>query len=256
MGIAAGSMSDWIVPDWPAPASVAALSTTRLGGVSKGPWQSLNLGLNSGDIAENVLRNRSLVTELLPNVPNWLQQVHGNRVVQHPGSRLDSATVSASQADVADAQWSSEPGAVCAVLAADCLPVLFCNHSGNQVAAAHAGWRGMATGVLENTVASLHGPASELMAWLGPAIGPAVYQVGAEVVAAFAEQQAQGADAFQPDGDRWLFDLYAMARHRLLRAGVSHISGGEFCTYRDAHRFFSYRRDGQTGRMANLVWLK
>jgi YfiH family protein len=245
-------MSDWIIPGWPAPASVAALSTTRLGGVSKGPWQSLNLGLNSGDSTADVLHNRALLTEVLPAAPHWLQQVHGNRVVQHPGGRTDSATASASQAD---AQWSNESGAVCAVLAADCLPVLFCNRSGNQVAAAHAGWRGMAAGVLENTVASLHGPASELMAWMGPAIGPAVYQVGAEVVAAFAEQQAEGANAFQPDGDRWLFDLYAMARHRLLRAGVGHISGGDFCTYSDAQRFFSYRRDGQTGRMANLVWL-
>jgi len=246
-------LSDWIIPDWPAPASVAALSTTRLGGVSKGQWQSLNLGLNSGDNTADVLHNRALLEDQLPAAPHWLQQVHGNRVVKHPGS---GSVLNQTPATEADAQWSDEPGAVCAVLAADCLPVLFCNRSGNQVAAAHAGWRGLAAGVLENTVAAMRGPASELMAWLGPAIGPAVYQVGAEVVAAFAEQQAQGADAFQPDGDRWLFDLYAMARHRLLRAGVSHISGGEFCTYSDAHRFFSYRRDGQTGRMANLVWLK
>jgi YfiH family protein len=246
-------MNDWIIPDWPAPKSVAALSTTRSGGVSKGPWQSLNLGLNSGDLAEHVLSNRSLLGEVLPSTPNWLQQVHGQRVVQHPG--LDHV-LGHKEAIQADAQWSMDKGAVCAILSADCLPVLFCDRSGSQVAAAHAGWRGMATGVLENTVAAMSGPASELMAWLGPAIGPAVYQVGDEVKSAFALQQAGGSAAFKADGERWLFDLYAMARYRLQQAGVGHISGGDFCTFSEPERFFSYRRNAVTGRMASLVWLR
>jgi len=244
-------MNHWIIPDWPAPRSVGAISTTRLGGVSKGPWQSLNLGMNSGDGADEVARNRALLSEMLPAAPHWVQQVHGSRVLQHPGAGLskDPPIVQA------DAQFTREKHAVCAILAADCLPVLFCDRKGTEVAAAHAGWRGMAAGVLENTVAAMGQPASELIAWLGPAIGPAVYQVGDDVKAAFASQQAAGAAAFKPDGDRWLFDLYAMARHCLQQVGVGHISGGGYCTYSDPERFFSYRRDRITGRMANLVWL-
>lgn len=245
-------MNDWIIPDWPAPASVGAISTTRLGGVSKGPWQSLNLGLNSGDSADDVRLNRALLEEILPAAPYWLQQVHGKRVVQHPGAAL-SVEPAVLQAD---AQFTRDKHAVCAILAADCLPVLFCDRGGTVVAAAHAGWRGMAAGVLENTVANMSQPADELMAWMGPAIGPAVYQVGEEVKAAFASQQAAGADAFRPDGDRWLLDLYAMARHCLQQAGVGHISGGGYCTFSDSKRFFSYRREPVTGRMASLVWLK
>lgn len=243
-------MNDFIIPDWPAPPSVAALSTTRLGGVSQGPWQSLNLGTNSGDDPNDVARNRQRLNEVLPASPRWLQQVHGRTVVQHAGP--ESLLAGSVQAD---AQWSSARGAVCVVLTADCLPVLFCDRQGTQVAAAHAGWRGLAAGVLENTVAAMSTPASELLAWMGPAIGPAVYQVGAEVKAAFRQQEDEGAEAFAADGDRWLFDLYAMARHRLQRAGVGHISGGGVCTYCDPERFFSYRRDIVTGRMATMVWL-
>ncbi len=244
-------MNDWIIPDWPAPASVAAISTTRSGGVSKGPWQSLNLGVNSGDDPDDVIQNRALLTENLPAAPHWLQQVHGRRVVQHTGVLLADPT----ERVEADAQFTRDQHAVCAVLAADCLPVLFCDRRGTVVAAAHAGWRGMAAGVLENTVLTMGPPTSDLMAWMGPAIGPAVYQVGDEVKAAFASQQAAGADAFRPDGNRWLFDLYAMARHCLQQAGVGHISGGGYCTYSDSERFFSYRRDRATGRMTSLVWL-
>jgi YfiH family protein len=243
-------MNDFIIPDWPAPPSVAALSTTRLGGVSKGPWHSLNLGTNSGDDPADVAQNRQLLNEVLPAPPRWLQQVHGHSVVRYDGQEtLGAGSVQA------DAQWSNARGAVCAVLTADCLPVLFCDRQGTEVAAAHAGWRGLAAGVLENTVAAMSAPASGLLAWMGPAIGPAVYQVGAEVKAAFRQQEAEGAAAFTPDGDRWVFDLYAMARHRLQRAGVGHISGGGFCTYSVPERFFSYRRDNVTGRMASLVWL-
>lgn len=244
-------MKDWIIPDWPAPASVGAISTTRWGGVSKGPWQSLNLGLNSGDDAEDVGKNRALLVQQLPAAPHWLQQVHGKRVVQHPGALPPGNPISVE----ADAQFTRDPHAVCAVLAADCLPVLFCDRRGTVVAAAHAGWRGLAAGVLENTVTAMGVRAGDLIAWMGPAIGPAVYQVGDEVKAAFVHQQAAGADAFRPDGNRWLFDLYAMARHCLQQLGVGHISGGNFCTFSDPERFFSYRRDQVTGRMANLVWL-
>ncbi len=242
-------MNDFIIPDWPAPPSVAALSTTRLGGVSKGPWQSLNLGLNSGDELADVMRNRELLAKALPAPANFLRQVHSSVVVRHPGGYISDTALQA------DAQWSSEKLQVCAVLTADCLPVLFCDRQGSQVAAAHAGWRGLAAGILENTVAAMTAPAGDLLAWMGPAIGPGVYQVGGEVKAAFEQQEAEGAQAFAADGDRWLFDLYAMARHCLQRAGVGHISGGGLCTYSDPSRFFSYRRDGLTGRMASLVWL-
>jgi hypothetical protein len=243
-------MNDWIIPDWPAPASVGALATTRSGGVSQGPWRSLNLGLNSGDNAADVARNRELLDEALQAPAHYLQQVHGNGVVQHPGQ------LSPALPTQADAQWSEEKNAVCAILTADCLPVLFCDRQGKQVAAAHAGWRGLAAGVLENTVAVMQAPAGDVLAWMGPAIGPTAYQVGGEVKAAFDQQQSEGADAFVTDGERWLFDLYAMARHCLQRAGVGHISGGGYCTFSDEQRFFSYRRESTTGRMASMVWLK
>lgn len=243
-------MSDWIIPDWPAPASVGALCTTRSGGVSTGPWQSLNLGLNSGDEPEDVIRNRELLAKSLPAAANFLRQVHSNVVVEHPGKYLPELALQA------DAQWSSAKHQVCAVLAADCLPVLFCDREGTEVAAAHAGWRGLATGILENTIAAMQAPTRDVLAWMGPAIGPQVYQVGSEVKAAFAQQEAEGANAFVADGDRWLFDLYVMARHRLLRAGVGHISGGGYCTFSDPQRFFSYRRDQVTGRMASMIWLR
>lgn len=291
-------MKDWIVPDWPAPASVAALCTTRLGGVSRGPWHSLNLGTNGGDDPAAVAQNRRILGGYLPAKPRWLRQVHGTTVIRNAGDHsLTEASVTEPDGDdpedsqesarpdalpaVADAQWSDVNSAVCVVMTADCLPVLFCDRQGTRVAAAHAGWRGLAAGVLENTVAALGTPPGELLAWLGPAIGPEVYQVGGEVRAAFlaAEgecgpapagsptaarasrlddmaQQPAAAAAFKPDGDRWLFDLYAMARHRLQRAGVGHISGGDFCTFTDSKRFFSYRRDNVTGRMASLVWLQ
>jgi YfiH family protein len=245
------AMENLIIPDWPAPDCVVALSTTRAGGVSEGPWASMNLGQHCGDDPQSVAENRTLLEGLLPAKPFWLQQVHGTRVVQHPGSFPHELPLTQ-----ADAQVSSDVGAVCAILTADCLPVLFCDQQGSQVAAAHAGWRGLASGVLENTIAAMNAPAHEILAWLGPAIGPAAYEVGRDVKDAFSQDQAEGANAFTSHGDRWLFDLYAMARHRLQRAGVSHTSGGEFCTLGDAERFYSYRRDRVTGRMASLIWLK
>ena len=242
---------DWIIPNWPAPAAVRALSTTRSGGVSTGPWHSLNLGLRSGDDPAAVARNRALVRSHLPAEPNWLQQVHGARVVDQP--EMDQ---SGAKLPEADAQVALGPNQVCVVLSADCLPVLFCNRAGTRIAAAHAGWRGMAAGVLENTVTAMAESPSELLAWLGPAIGPSSYEVGDDVRDRFAGDDTEAGKAFRRHGRAWLFDLYAMARLRLARAGVAAVSGGTFCTFREADRFFSFRRDGQTGRMASLVWIE
>jgi YfiH family protein len=242
---------DWIVPRWPAPAGVHALCTTRTGGVSTGPWKSLNLGLNSGDDASAVRKNRALLSACLPAEPYWLRQQHGVTVFRH--GRMGGTPVQAETA--ADAQVAGEPRQVCVVLSADCLPVLMCNRSGTRVAAAHAGWRGLAAGILENTVQALKTPPDQLMAWLGPAIGPRVYEVGDEVRSAFISTDEAAAACFGKTCTGWLLDMYAMARHRLNRSGVSDVSGGDFCTYSEPERFFSYRRDGVTGRMASLVWL-
>jgi YfiH family protein len=244
-------MKQWIKPDWPAPANISAWSTTREGGCSKGPWSSFNLGENSGDDPLAVANNRAVLAAHLPQQPCWLKQVHGRHVIRHPGNSQPAVA----SACIADAQTSDVAGEVCAILTADCLPVLFCDRQGREVAAAHAGWRGLAAGVLEETIASMKTAPQDLLAWMGPAIGPKAYEVGAEVKAAFAHEEQEGAGAFAAQADRWLFDLYAMARHRLLRAGVGHVSGGEFCTLTDAKRFFSYRRDSVTGRMASLIWI-
>jgi YfiH family protein len=256
--------ADWILPHWAAPAGVRALSTTRAGGYSAAPWASLNLGLNSGDDPALVLKNRAVLRACLPAEPKWLHQEHGVNVFMHPHAKGDLAltgsgpepALSAAE-PVADAQVASQPGQVCVVLTADCLPVLFCNRGGTRVAAAHAGWRGLLAGVLEQTVHALGEPPDRLMAWLGPAISARAYEVGDELRAAFVRQDGVAAAAcFQRQGERWLFDLYAMARHRLARAGVAEVSGGSCCTYHEPQRFFSYRRDGRTGRMASLVWLE
>jgi YfiH family protein len=237
-------------PHWPAPAHVKAVSTTRSGGVSQSPYDSLNLADHVGDdrtaVGEN--RRRLRQREALPAEPLWLNQVHGNRVV-------DAA--SGGQQPSADASFSRQPGVVCAVMTADCLPVLFCDRAGSAVAAAHAGWRGLAAGVLEATVDALGVPPGQLLAWLGPAIGPDAFEVGAEVRESFIAEQAQAAAAFvaRPNG-RWLADLYQLARLRLQAAGVSALYGGGFCTYADRARFYSFRRDRTTGRMASLIWLE
>lgn len=236
----------WINPTWPAPTGVRATSTLRPGGVSEGEFASLNLGNHVGDDPVRVIENRRrLCTTLdLPTEPLWLNQVHGTQVVQAeaPATR------------VADAAWTAQRGVVCAVMTADCLPILLCDRQGTRVAAAHAGWRGLVGGVLEATVAALN--CADLMAWLGPAIGPDAFEVGDEVREAFAKKLGPCEQAFQPYGDKWLADLYALARLTLQRAGIDRVYGGEFCTYRDADRFFSYRRDSRTGRMASLIWLE
>lgn len=236
-----------IIPDWPAPATVKALQTTRKGGVSVTPYGSFNLGSHVGDSPLTVTRNRMLLAPLLPSEPVWLNQVHGLTVVD---------VAQAGCLPEADASVSSHPGAVCVVMTADCLPILLCDEQGSVVGAAHAGWRGLCDGVIESTVNAMKVPAPTLMAWLGPAIGAAEFEVGEEVRAAFVAQQPQAAAAFVPSASgRWLADLYKLARLRLNALGVTRVYGGGLCTYSDAERFYSYRRDGVTGRMGTFIWL-
>ncbi|GGP23212.1 peptidoglycan editing factor PgeF [Silvimonas iriomotensis] len=234
----------FLMPDWPAPANVMALMTTRHGGVSSAPWDGFNLGTHVGDHPEAVAANRALLRQHLPAEPKWLNQVHGTAV-----SLTGHCDADASVARAADD--------VCVIMTADCLPVLFCDRAGTVVAAAHAGWRGLCNGVLEATLESMQCPAEEIMAWLGPAIGPDQFEVGAEVREAFMAHDPQAASAFKPgatDG-KWLADIYALAGQRLAAAGIGSIHGGGLCTVSDSRNFFSYRRDKQTGRMAALIWL-
>ncbi len=239
----------WIAPDWPAPAWIRAGTSTRMGGVSPAPYDSLNLGFHVGDAAKSVVQNRQRLADcgLFPNEPLWLNQVHGVDVVSADGAQ-----------DIpdADASYSHNRSVVCAVMTADCLPVLLCDRQGRVVAAAHAGWRGLVEGVLEATVTAMGIPASQLMAWLGPAIGPQVFEVGDEVRAAFLSHHIEAGKAFKPSAaGRWLADIYQLARIRLNAVGVTSIYGGHWCTYTDKERFFSYRRDGVTGRMASCIWM-
>jgi YfiH family protein len=239
--------ADWIVPDWPVPPRVKALVTTRNGGLSAGPYASLNLGLRVNDDPETVERNRTLLRGHLPAEPRWLRQVHGNRVV-------DAARVQ--QPVEADAATSRTPDTVCAIMVADCMPVLLADRTGTVVGAAHAGWRGLAAGIIENTVQSMAVAPSTLVAWLGPAIGPAAFEVGADVRDAFVGQDPGAASAFADHKPgKWLADLFALARRRLHVTGVTDVHGGGLCTVSDPRRFYSYRRDGTTGRMAALIWL-
>lgn len=236
----------FIHPDWPAPAHVHALVTTRIGGVSQPPYDSFNLASHVGDAAETVAANRERLRAYCPSAPKWLNQVHGRAVARADG--LDGLVE-------ADASVAFEAGTVCAVLTADCLPVLFCDRQGTRVAAAHAGWRGLAAGVLEATVEAMRCQAGEVLAWLGPAIGPQAFEVGEEVREVFVRDLAASAAAFvceQPG--KWKADLYALARLRLERSGVTSVYGGGECTFTDRARFYSYRRDGTTGRMAALIW--
>jgi len=240
-------MAEILHPEWPAPPRVRALQTLRGGGCSPAPWDSCNLGDHVGDAPERVAANRASLRALAPNKPCWLRQVHGVAVV-------DAAA--ASGVPAADAAFTRRPGSVCAVMTADCLPVLFCDRAGSVVAAAHAGWRGLAAGVLEATVAAMGAPPDELLAWFGPAIGPRCFEVGGEVRAAFVDRDPAAAGAFQAlGGNKWLADIYALARLRLAAVGVTKTFGGDHCTVSEAGRFFSYRRDGTTGRMATLIWL-
>ncbi|NWG86194.1 MAG: peptidoglycan editing factor PgeF [Hydrogenophilaceae bacterium] len=246
--------SEWLKPDWPAPAKVRGCMTTRAGGVSQPPYASLNPASHVGDDSLSVAENRAILRRHLPAEPLWLTQVHGDRVAE---AGVDAEGVEA------DACIARAPGRVCAVLTADCLPVLFCDAAGTVVAAAHAGWRGLAGGVLERTVEAMRVPPGQVMAWLGAAIGPDSFEVGPEVREAFIEHDPLAATAFRPAlpgtldeaPHKWLADIYALARLRLARIGVSQVYGGGLCTLRHAERFYSYRREQKTGRMASLIWL-
>jgi len=244
---------DWIVPDWPVPSHVCALSTTRSGGVSTGPRATMNLGRNVRDDAGALAENRRRLQALLPTTPTWLDQVHGAAVVTLTAASSDQP------APVADAAVTRERGVVCAVLTADCLPVLFADRGGNAVGVAHGGWRGLAAGVLEATIAALRdlgARADDLVAWLGPAIGPTRFEVGADVHERFCAGDPEAEICFTPHGPgKWHADLYGLARARLGRSGVAQVGGGAYCTHSDAARFFSYRRERDTGRMATVVWL-
>jgi YfiH family protein len=264
----------WLVPDWPAPPTVRALSTWRAGGSSRDPYASLNLGDHVGDAPMAVTKNRRLLKEAagLPGEPSWLTQVHGTQVVE-----LDTAAVATAErgradsgtpgavgtpgahtvgALVGDAAVTGRPGAVCAVLTADCLPVLLAAGSGDRVGAAHAGWRGLAAGVIESTVAAMRAPPAEMLAWLGPAIGPGHFEVGPEVRDEFLRMDAGAEAAFRPSpGGRYMADLFVLARRRLAQAGVVRVYGGGVCTHAQVDKYFSHRRDGRTGRQATLIWL-
>lgn len=272
--------SDIIRPDWDAPANVHALVTTRQGGVSQAPFDDFNIAEHVGDNARHVLTNRQLLAQMLPSQPLWLNQVHSNRVV--------NASTATARCD-ADGSYSTQTNIIPVVMTADCLPVLICNRQGNGVAALHAGWRGLAGGILElgveQLLAATQSEPHELLVWLGPAIGPEAFEVGEEVRQAFlalaAQQQSTGRDelyqalsyCFKPAlkemsismsreknvekniEKKWFADIYQLARVRLSLLGVENCSGGNYCTYNDQERFFSYRRDGTTGRMASLIWI-
>ncbi|MDD5412529.1 MAG: peptidoglycan editing factor PgeF [Methylobacter sp.] len=236
----------YLRPDWPAPANVHAATTLRTGGVSRGVYSSLNPATHVGDNAGLVKQNRQAIKELLglPTEPVWLDQVHSARAVQ---------AVKTEPLQQADASYTAESGIVCAVMTADCLPLLVCAADGSQVAAIHAGWRGLLAGVIGNTVAAMQ--VQDLLVWLGPAIGPDCFEVGAEVRAAFLEKSVTFIKAFKEQSNgKWLADIYQLARIDLEALGIDKVYGGNFCTVTEHDRFYSYRRDKQTGRMATLIW--
>lgn len=243
-------MTKIITPDWPLPPGVGACSSTRVGGVSAAPYDALNLGAHCGDNPEHVEENRRrfFAAAGLPSRPVWLEQVHGVNVLRLTGGEYASKR--------ADASYSDIPGQVCAVMTADCLPVLFCNLAGTEVAAAHAGWRGLCAGVLEETVACFRDKPDNILAWLGPAIGPQAFEVGPEVRDAFMARDVAADSAFRPVGDKYYTDIYQLARQRLARLGITRVYGGDRCTLSEKGDFFSYRRDRTTGRMASFIWLR
>jgi hypothetical protein len=242
---------NFITPNWPVPSHVKALQTTRAGGASMATYASLNLGAHVGDDPIAVAKNRQLLSPYLPSEPVWVNQVHGVDVI-------DAATSSCLQN--ADASFTTKSNVVCVTMTADCLPVLLCDKKGSVVAAAHAGWRGLCDGVIETAVEKMQVPASEVLVWLGPAIGPNAFEVGDNVREQFIAKDNQAVIAFKPRGDKWLCDLYLIAKQRLNKIGVTDIYGAsvneDFCTYSDESRFFSFRRDNVTGRMASMIWLE
>lgn len=249
---------------WPAPSNVRAFTTLRQGaGSSPPPFDRFNLGNRTaadGDDPATVERNRAELVEHfeLPSVPHWLRQVHGTEVLRFsapPPAKAEGGWEGVEP--IADASVTSVPGIVLAILTADCLPVVFANEDGTEIGAAHAGWRGLAAGVLENTVAAMASQPEKIVAWLGPAAGPQAYEIGAEVFDAFVSQDANAASAFVATRPgHWRVDLYALARLRLAKLGITRVHGGDLCTISDPQRFFSHRRDARTGRMATVVWMQ
>lgn len=244
-------MKHFIQPDWPAPANVRAFTTLRSVGHSKVPFDKFNLAYHVGDNEKDVQANRELLKNLLnlPNEPFWLEQTHSTIVLPITEKSTDKK---------GDASFTNQAKQVCVIMTADCLPILICNRKGTYVAAIHAGWRGLADGIIEKTLQAMNLSSDDMMAWLGPAIGSKVYEVGAEVRERFIANDIEANQAFVPSKNegRWLADLYALAKLRLYKQNISAIYGGEYCTYSDKDRFFSYRRDGnQTGRMASLIWM-
>lgn len=242
-------MLDLIFPEWPTPKSVTACTTTRRGGVSLGPYAALNLSSQVGDLLEDVVENRRrLRLELdIPGEPIWIRQVHGTKVIKSgEWGGLDCQ---------ADAVYSKIPGEPCMVMTADCLPLLLCSRSGREVAAVHAGWRGLDAGVIEAALSHFEAPPGELLVWLGPAIGPQAFVVDGKVRQRFCSYLPLAVEAFTPtDGGLYLADIYLLARQRLHKLGVRSIYGGNRCTYSEPEEFFSYRRENCTGRMASIIW--
>ncbi|GJL74975.1 peptidoglycan editing factor PgeF [Nitrosomonas sp.] len=256
-------MINTIIPDWPAPGHVKAMFTTRHGGVSNGihgAYATLNLGTHVNDHPGNVAINRALLRKYLPGDPQWLQQVHGADPVwmEQAGTQPKNAN-----GEQGDAALSRQYNTVCAIMVADCLPVFLCDTAGTTVGVVHAGWRGLAAGVIERSIAAMQIDNNQLMAWLGPAIGPDYFEVGDEVRTAFVSHDSRAARAFttkinslEHTEKKWFANIFELARQRLASTGVTRIYGGGICTYSDPARFFSYRRDGETGRMAALIWME
>ncbi len=239
----------YIEPDWPAPANVRAVVSTRKGGVSKPPYDSFNLAQHVGDDPQRVVNNRAQLSQdlALPGEPHWLQQVHGTALLDLAGQDDNNEK---------DGSFTGTPNQICAVMTADCLPVLMCTRAGDRVAAVHAGWRGLAAGILQKAVAAMAIDGPELLAWLGPAIGPDKFEVGDDVYREFTASSDAARSAFVPaSADHWHADLCQLARMQLRELGVDQVFGGTFCTFTDKDRFYSFRRDGVTGRMASLIWL-
>jgi len=240
----------FVIPDWPVPPGIRAYTSTRLGGISRSPYAGLNLAFHVGDVPGYVRENRKRLRQRLqlPDEPLWLRQVHGTCVVD---------SVHAPPESEADGSFATRPGIVCAVLTADCLPLLLCDRQGTRIAAVHAGWRGLCGGVIESAIDALQVPGDKLLAWLGPAIGPSAFEVGPEVRSAFLAHDPRAASAFSPSpAGRWHADIYELARYRLHARGVAAVHGGGMCTFAEGGRFYSYRRDRTTGRMASVIWME
>ncbi len=255
--------AELIVPDWQVSSRVKCLVTTRVGGVSPEPWTSLNLGVNTQDTWRNIEANRALLSAQLPKdlTIQWIEQVHGTD--SYTADAAIPNTGALELLPTADICYSRDSGVACAVLSADCLPILISNSAGTEVAAVHAGWRGLVAGVLEKALINFSSSTQELLVWMGPAISLDAFEVGGEVTEAMlnaglfhATELGSLSKAHPTDSNKLFLDLSGIARNKLLSLGVKHISGGEYCSYFDEEKFYSYRRDGETGRMASLIWIE